>query len=192
MNKQEFLTRLRCGLTNILPQNELVGRLNFYSEMIDDRMEEGLSEEDAVAAMGSVEEILTQAATENASAEAPKRKLKKWELVLLIAGSPLWLALGLAALAVVLSLYLALWAVVIAFWAVFAALAGSALGVLAGGIALICTGKTLPGIAMIGAALVCAGLSIFAFFGCKAATKGLVLLTKKLNVRKKEKKLCIL
>jgi len=32
---------------------------------------------------------------------------------------------------------------------------------------------------MIGSGLVLAGLSVFVFFGCKAATKGLIILTKK-------------
>ena len=39
MNKQEFLMRLREGLSG-LPQNEIEERLTFYSEMIDDRIEE--------------------------------------------------------------------------------------------------------------------------------------------------------
>ena len=56
MNKQEFLDRLRKGLSG-LPQAEREERLLFYSEMIDDRMEEGLTEEEAVAALGSLEEI---------------------------------------------------------------------------------------------------------------------------------------
>ena len=33
---------------------------------------------------------------------------------------------------------------------------------------------------MIGGGFFCVGLSIFAFFGCKAATKGIFILTKKI------------
>jgi hypothetical protein len=33
---------------------------------------------------------------------------------------------------------------------------------------------------MIGAGFVCAGLSIFVFFGCRAVTKAVMILTKKL------------
>ncbi len=43
MNKQAFLTQLRKGLSG-LPQEDIEERLAFYSEMIDDRIEEGLSE----------------------------------------------------------------------------------------------------------------------------------------------------
>ena len=42
MNKQEFLAHLRKGLSG-LPQNDIEKRLNFYGEMLEDRMEEGLS-----------------------------------------------------------------------------------------------------------------------------------------------------
>ena len=48
MNKQEFLKNLRVSLSN-LPQEEIEERIIFYSEMIDDRIEEGLSEEEAKA-----------------------------------------------------------------------------------------------------------------------------------------------
>jgi hypothetical protein len=36
------------------------------------------------------------------------------------------------------------------------------------------------GIVLIGASLFCAGLSVFLFFGCKAATNGTVWLTKRI------------
>lgn len=41
MSKQEFLAELRKALSG-LPQGDIEDRLTFYSEMIDDRMEEGL------------------------------------------------------------------------------------------------------------------------------------------------------
>lgn len=57
MNKQEFLMRLREGLSG-LPENDIEERLIFYSEMIDDRKEEGLSEEEAVREIGNIDEII--------------------------------------------------------------------------------------------------------------------------------------
>ena len=47
MNKQEFLAQLRKGLSG-LPKEDIDERLTFYSEMIDDRMEDGIPEETAV------------------------------------------------------------------------------------------------------------------------------------------------
>ena len=110
----------------------------------------------------------------------PKRRLTAWEIVLLSLGSPIWLSLGIAAFAVILSLYISLWAVVISLWAVFAALAGCALGGIVAAIVFVCSGNLFTGIAMLGAGMLLAGLSIFMFFGCKAATKGTVLLAKKM------------
>ena len=43
----------------------------------------------------------------------------------------------------------------------------------------------LWGLAMFGAALCCEGLAIFAFFGCKAASKGTVRLTKFIALKTK-------
>ena len=59
MTKHDFLELLEEKLSG-LPEKELAERLPFYGEMIDDRMEEGLSEEEAVAAIGNVEDIVSQ------------------------------------------------------------------------------------------------------------------------------------
>lgn len=190
MLKQEFLAQLGKGLSG-LPRDDLEERLNFYSEMIDDRMEAGLSEEEAVSAIGSVDQIATQIIADTPLAKLakeriqPKRRLKVWEIVLLVLGSPIWFSLLVAAFAVVFSLYVVLWAVIISLWAVFVSVSASTLGGLASGIALATSGNSHAGIAMIGAGIVCAGLSILLFFGCKAATKGILWLTKKiaLNIK---------
>lgn len=93
-------------------------------------------------------------------------------------GSPLWVILLIAAVAVAVSLYVSLWSVIVSFWAVFGSLIGGAVGGVAGGVYFIVVGYLLSGLASIAAGLVCAGLSIFAFFGCREATKGSVQLTK--------------
>lgn len=183
MTKQEFLADLREGLSG-LPQSDIEERIAFYSEMIDDRMEEGLSEQEAVAAVGSVNDIILQVVDEYPFPELIKVRIRSRKpmsmltIVLLILGSPIWLSLLIAAFAVLLSLYVVLWSVIVAFWSVFVALFGSSLGVLVGGVYLLCSGNTLTGLVAIAAALVCGGLAIFAFFGCKAATKGVARLTK--------------
>ena len=59
MTKQEFLDKLQAGLSG-LTESDAQERLTFYSEMIDDRMEEGKSEAEAVAALGDVDVIAEQ------------------------------------------------------------------------------------------------------------------------------------
>lgn len=187
MNKTEFTLAL-CEKLSFLPWEETQERATFYTEMIDDRMEEGLSEEEAVAAVGSVEEIAEQIIGEIPLAKIvkekmkSKRRLKGWEIALLVLGSPVWLSLLIAAAAVVFSLYVSLWSVIISLWAVFAALAGCSLGGVAAGVVFACTGNVFPGIAVAGAGILCAGLAVFMFLGCKAATKGILILTKKIAV----------
>ena len=183
MDKQEFLRELRMGL-NGLPQEDIEERLSFYAEMIDDRVEEGLTEQEAVAAIGSVAEVVAQIIGDTPLTKIvkekikPRRRLSAWEIVLLALGSPIWLSLLISLFAVVLSLYVSLWAVLVSIWSVFAALIGSALGALVGGVLLFCNGNTPGGLECVAGSLVCAGLAIFAFFGCRAATKGVLRLTK--------------
>lgn len=187
MNKEEFLERLRKALVG-LPQDDIEERLAFYSEMIDDQMEEGRSEIEAVAALGPSEEIAAQIVAETPLIKIakerirPKRRLKTGEIVLLALGSPIWLSLSIAALAVVLSLYVVLWSVVASLWAVFGAVAACFVGGVLACVIFAVGGSTASGMAMLAAGIVCAGLSIFMFYGCKAATDGALTLTKKLAI----------
>ena len=184
MRKQEFLEKLHMGLSG-LPQEDISERLTSYREMIDDRMEEGLSEEEAVAAVGSVEEIVAQAINETPLAKIARekvrsgRRLKSWEILLLILGAPIWFSLAVAAVSVIFSLYVSVWAVIISLWAVFVSVAATSVAVIAGGSVLCCVVDKLQGVAMIGLGISCLGISIFVFFGCKVITNGLLLLTKK-------------
>ena len=185
MKRLEFLLQLRERLS-CLPQDDMEERLTFYNEMIDDLLEEGLSEQEAVAQIGNVNEIASQILQDTPLSTLvkerikPKQRMKPWQIVLLAVGSPLWFSLLMAALAVGICLYTVLWVLVICLWAVFAAVAACALGGMVGGGIFAATGNRLAGIATIGAALVCAGVSIFLFCGCKAATKGAARLTGKI------------
>lgn len=197
MTKQEFLLRLEAGLSG-LTESDAQERLTFYSEMIDDRMEDGLSEEDAVSQIGDVETIVAsilaeipKKAPENLithvekpthKQEAPKKEQKKRmsarQIVLLCLGAPLWLPLLIAALAVLLALLAVLWSLIVSAWAVFGALAGTALGCLIGGPVYFIFTSPAGGNALVGVGLVCAGLAILAFHGAVAATRGCAWLTK--------------
>ena len=183
MNKQEFLTRLREGLGG-LPQEEIAERVSFYHEMIDDRMEDGLTEEEAVAEIGPVEAVIRQIVAETPLPRLvrekvkPNRRLRAWEIVLLVLGSPIWLSLGIAAAAVLFSVYVVIWALIASLWAVELALAVSGVCCVGAGIALFCQGDGIRGLLGLAAGFVLAGLAIFGFFACKALTKGAAWLTK--------------
>lgn len=192
MNREEFLTALREGL-NGLPQEDIDRSVDFYGEMIADSMEDGISETDAAAAVGPVQEIIAQIRSEAAppkptdTGEKQKRTLKAWEIVLLVLGSPVWLPLALTAVMLlfvafllVLMFYIMLWSMVIIFYAadlVFAA--GAVAGVL-GSLAYLPLGNAAGGILFVGAGLVCAGFAILLFFGCNQVAKGVLWLGQKL------------
>ena len=187
MLKQEFLNALKEGLKG-LPEKDIEERLTFYGEMIDDRIEEGRTEEAAVAEIGTVEEVVQQIVEETPLTRLvkekikPKRKMRAWEIVLLILGFPLWFPLLVAAGAVVLALYVTLWSLVIALWAIEVAFIVSAVALLCGTVVFFVSGHGLAGLFVLGAALIFAALSIFLFFGCVAASKGTVLLAKKIVI----------
>ena len=75
MSKQEFLAQLRKGLSG-LPQDDREERLAFYSEMIEDQMEDGLSEDEAVSAVGTVDEIVAQVVAEISLVKIAKERVK--------------------------------------------------------------------------------------------------------------------
>ena len=185
MDKQEFLARLQEGLSG-LPQEDITERLAFYSEMIDDRMEDGLTEEEAVAEIGAVDTIVPQIVEEIPITRIvrervrPKRRLQTWEIVLLVLGSPIWISLLIAAFAVLLSIYIVIWALIVSLWAVEVSLIAGAVCSLAAGIVYVCLGMGMSGMLLISAGLILGGISVFLFFGCRAVTKGAVILTKKI------------
>lgn len=184
MNKQEFLNQLRSSL-NGLPQGEIEERVIFYSEMIDDRMEEGLSEEEAIRQIGPLDSIVSQAVVDVPLTKyvkeklTPKRKLSALEIVLLVLGSPIWLSLLVAFFVVIFSVYIALWAIVIVLWSVFGSLAIGAVTGVASGIAYAVCSHVFTGLIVIAGSLICGGISILLFFGCMGATKGTYVLLKK-------------
>lgn len=184
MTKKEFLESLLKGLSG-LPKEDTQERLTFYNEIIEDRIEDGLSEEDAVAEMGPIPEIVKQIVADTPLSKIakerikPKRRMSALEIVLLVLGSPIWLSLLIVIVAVIFAVYVSLWSVIISLWAVFGSLIACAFGGVASGIIISLTQNTLTGIAVIGAGILCGGLSIFMFYGCELISKGIIILTKK-------------
>ena len=183
MRKQEFLDKLKASLW-AMPEADKQRSMDYYAEMIDDRMEDGLSEEEAVAAIGDLDEIVKQILTEsprppatvNKEQKQQKRGLEPWMIVLLVLGSPLWISLVTAAVSVVFSVYVSLWSVVIVLYTVAVAVGAAAIGCIVGSFFMI--GRTATIVVAWGAALLCAGLAILLFLLGNLAAKGMIELTK--------------
>ena len=59
MTKSEFIDEL-CRRLRLMPADEAQKTVIFYSESIDDRIEDGMTEEEAVAAVGSIDDIVRE------------------------------------------------------------------------------------------------------------------------------------
>lgn len=183
MKRQEFLKTLEYNLS-ALPQKDLKERLGFYSEMLSDRMEDGLSEEEAVAAVGCPKEIAKQILAEYPLVKlvkekiSPKKRLKWWEIVLIVLTAPIWLAILISLFAAFLSIYVGAWSVIISLWSAFVSLITGTVSFIVSGVGFCLGSNLLSGFFLISAGFVCAGVSIFLHFTCKMATKGIIWLTK--------------
>lgn len=187
MNKDKFLLCLKERLSGF-PVDLIEHTVEYYSEIIDDLVEDGVSEEEAVSSLGAIDDIVTTAINDMPFPKLikekvrPSRTLYSWEVVLLILGFPLWFSLILSAGLVLLSIYLAMWSVIIAMWSVVVGLGAAGIGGIISVFVDLAQGRFSQGIFFLGAGLVCVGISILLFYGFKEATKGILIYSRKVLV----------
>lgn len=213
MTKKEFLALLKNALYG-LPEEDIRESLVFYNEMIADRMEEGLTEEAAVADIGSISEIAAQIKSEKSPVASTDtkptkshtiaRKLSATEITLIVLFSPIWLSLIAAAFVVVISVFAAALSVgisliaaafilaimfIVVIWVLGITLCAIDLSLIAASVGGVLTfvlyaikGSFVYGTFILGAALVCAGLSVFAIALTKKMLPALVVFTKKFTL----------
>ncbi len=179
MNKQQFLDALSRGLSQ-LPPEEIDKQTAYYSELIDDMLEDGMTEHEAVSRLGSVHEIY-----ESILQEMPLPLLVKtrtqprggWTaltLILVILGFPIWFSLLAALIAVVFGVYGSLWAVGISLFAVVVVIIVCAV-VLAVFFFILLFSNAAAAVLAMGAGLILLGVGLLlglgAFFFCKGIVK---------------------
>ena len=173
MKKEEFLSQLEKKLQG-LPKADIDDRLNFFEEIINDKMEEGKTEEEAVSEVGSVDDIVEDIAKDTPLVKLvkekikPKRKVKSWEIILLILGFPLWLPLVLTFFILAFVLYLLIWVLVIVSYAVEVSMLASFIGGIIAFFAYLSTGNFH--LISLGAAIMGLGGALLMLFVCKMAT----------------------
>lgn len=183
MNKNEFITQLQNKLSD-LSQDDIQKSVDYYSEMIDDRIEDGLTEEEAVEAIGSAEEIAQQILMETPLPKlvkakvTPKRSMKGWEIALIIIGFPLWLPLIIAAASIVFSVFVTIWSVIISLYAVVFSLFASAAACIFAMFVEFTAGNIAHGLLALGASLICAGIAILLFLLFNQIAKLIIKLCK--------------
>ena len=195
MTKEHFLNELQNRLS-FLPSSEVAPFISYYREMIEDRMEEGMSERDAVAGLGDIGRIveviqyempvtsLVVSSVKEKTNEAKAKAESRWPawgkglvIALLILGAPLWLSLLVAAGGVLAGLLAAVVGVIVAVVAVVVALAVASIAAIVGG-CLVLFKEIGTGVALIGAGLIGCGLTILAYLLAVIVIKGVIQLTK--------------
>ena len=178
MNKQEYLEAIRSRIS-AMPADDVNRFMDYYSEMIDDRVEDGLSEDEAVADMGSpdaaVEQILEEMPLTKLVKEKikPKHELKAWEVVLIVLGSPVWIPLLITAAVLLLTLWIVAFALLISFYAVVLSFVAAGIGGLICTIPLFIANSPYMAVLMFGTALIGAGIAILFVVSVKPITVGI-------------------
>lgn len=180
MTKNEFLRLLFAELGN-LPREEVKKAMAYYSATLDDRMEDGMSEEEAVQSLGEVREIaqeILQSIPLNvlmkSRIQRGKKRLSALQWVLIICGSPLWLSLAATILAVLLSVYAVIWSAIAALYVGLLALGLGGIAGVVGGIVIAFTNGPITGGMLAGMAICCLGLFLVLLRPVVGLSKGLV------------------
>ena len=165
MRKTEFLALLRQKLRQ-LPPKDVEETLEYYNEMIDDYVESGCSPDEAVAKMGSVDNIAAQilAGTQNFAFEGEKigkEKKSGLVIVLLILGFPVWFPLLAAAFSILISAAVTLAVLTIVVpWTLVISFGASALGLLVAIPPLLIGGGSPEAVLIFGFALMLGALCV--------------------------------
>jgi uncharacterized membrane protein len=176
MKREEFFKQLRERMSGF-PSQTIESTISYYDELIDDAIEDGKSEEATIESFGSVESIVNTLLKEVSISKlvkekvTPKRKLKSWEIVLIILGSPIWVSLGIALLSVCFSLYVGFWSTIVALWAADLAFMVGGIAAVIGSFTTFAVGAAPQATFFLGAGLVGIGLSIVLGFAFVALTK---------------------
>ena len=180
MTEKEFLKRLG-GLLACLPADQIAESQEFYAEAIADRMEDGMTEEEAVAAMGApgvvAEAILDDLPAVPRAIAKTRRRSTALLWVLAIVGSPIWAALGLGFLAVAVTVYICIWILAVCVWIVALALVGIAIAMFIFAFDGLLVGYLPYVVVSCGVALAALGLGLLVGAGAWAVSKQIARLS---------------
>lgn len=112
MIKSDFISLLRQSLA-CLDREELEKFITYYEELIADYKEDGLTEAEILNKIGSPQYIASNILKEHniSNTKESSSSNKTVNRVLLILGLPLWGSLLLAAVLIILSIYLIIWCI---------------------------------------------------------------------------------
>lgn len=179
MNKEEYLIQIKSRLKGF-SQEDIDKHLDYFSEMIDDRVEDGLSEEEAVAQMDTPEEAVNQIIEDVPLTKmienkiTQKHKLETWQIILIVLGSPLWLGLLLGAFGILFGFLATLGGIVFAYYAVVFSLGLAGVLSVIVSVASLFVAKYTFGAFCFGAGLICIGLFLSLLLTVKTVSLAIV------------------
>lgn len=186
MRKQEFLDELAHNLSR-LPFEERSRWLKFYEEIIDDGLEDGLTEDEIIASFGNPLVVASRIWNESgptlpAEEKSPVKPIRTLKVAKPRRGSlgkkitywttsVIWIPLAIAALSIVLAVWISTAAIIASLWVITAALSLSIPLSIVFFIFMISTGS-LPSILFnLGTLFAAIGLAILSFYASYALTR---------------------
>lgn len=172
MTKNEYLQGLKQALKSV-SKDERERSLAYFAEVIDDRMEDGISEEAAVAELEPIGDAAQRIISDAEARGAIKPKHSVMMIVLLVLGFPLWFPLLLSVAVVVLSVYLVFWIALIVLYILILVLG------LCGVVGIFGLIPLLPlniysALAVLGVGLGCAGVGVALFLPITFLTRAYI------------------
>ncbi|HNX16511.1 MAG TPA: DUF1700 domain-containing protein [Bacilli bacterium] len=186
MTKNEFFEKLRLEIRN-LPYDEVEKTITYYEEMISDRMEDGATEEEAVASLGTPEAIARDLQANQPFSTIIKKKVEGYKskrnpentallIVLLIVSFPIWFPILMSAIGVIIGFFAAIGAIIVALWAVSVSFGIAGVGMIVASFFGFASVYIPTGFFSIGGGIALIGLSIISIIGAIYATKGIIKL----------------
>lgn len=190
MLREEFIIKLKNKLSGI-PNDDLEKTIEYYNEIINDKIEEGVSEEVAVNSLGMLDDIVNNILKEIPIKKIvieklqPKRKLKTWEIVLLSVTGIIWIPMLIIFFALILTLYISLWSGVITSGALTISTGLTSLTTIFGVIDIF-AGNISSGLVLIGIGLFSLGIAILFGILTIEFSKVMINVCKKIVLKVKE------
>lgn len=184
MNRQEFLDDVKARLEG-LSEEDITKALSFYEEAIDDRTDDGMTEEDAIKDIGTPEQIANEILLDTpitklvkAKVNRKKQSIETWEIVMIILLFPIWVPVLISIIAVLFSIYVTLWSLVIALIATIVGLVIGGLAMIVMALTGLYTSSGLNTLGIIGMGVLGVGLGLALVIPIKWACIGLFRLMK--------------
>ena len=125
MDREQFSKAFRRKLKG-MPREEIAKTVSYYEEMIADKIEGGMSEREAVASLGDLDDLARSArGVATGSEEKPPRTHAApapWVILLIVLGSPLWIGIAAGLFGMIVGFFAVIFSLDVTFLAILAGL----------------------------------------------------------------------